>query len=122
MYTLAVFYLVSSCVTHPCSASSHTTPHQHAQQRVGVGPTGDILDIIKSWPAEEQARAHKAIEEIEDQALKDMQVCLYVDTEVGVYMCILAVHTLGLLVVLWPAEGAHNASIRLTRHSGLVCL
>jgi hypothetical protein len=41
---------------------------------VGVGPTGDILDIIKSWPAEEQQRAHAAIEEIEDQALKDMQV------------------------------------------------
>lgn len=43
-------------------------------QRVGVGATGDILDIIKSWPAEEQQRAHAAIEEIEDQALKDMQV------------------------------------------------
>lgn len=48
------------------------------KQRVGVGPTGDILDIIKSWPAEEQQRAHAAIEEIEDQALKDMQVCRYV--------------------------------------------
>jgi hypothetical protein len=34
------------------------------------------LDIIKSWPAEEQQRAHAAIEEIEDQALKDMQVCV----------------------------------------------
>lgn len=43
-------------------------------QRVGVGPSGDILDIISSWPAEEQQRAHKAIEEIEDQALQDMQV------------------------------------------------
>lgn len=51
-------------------------------QRVGVGPTGDILDIIKSWPAEEQKRAHAAIEEIEDQALKDMQVCLVCGTHI----------------------------------------
>lgn len=43
-------------------------------QRVGVGPTGDILDIIKSWPPEQQQRAHEAIEEIEEQALRDMQV------------------------------------------------
>lgn len=43
-------------------------------QRVGVGPTGDILDIISSWSPEEQLQAHKAIEEIEEQALRDMQV------------------------------------------------
>jgi len=41
---------------------------------VGVGPTGDILDIISSWPPEEQQRAHAAIEEIEEQALQDMKV------------------------------------------------
>jgi GTP cyclohydrolase III len=57
-------------------------------QRVGVGPTGDILDIIASWPAEEQQRAHAAIEEIEDQALKDMQVG--VGNERGVRLCMLA--------------------------------
>lgn len=60
---------------------------QYMRQRVGVGPTGDILDIIASWPAEEQQRAHAAIEEIEDQALKDMQampglleLCTFLDT------------------------------------------
>jgi hypothetical protein len=47
---------------------------QYMRQRVGVGPTGDILDIISSWPAEEQQRAHQAIQEIEEQALRDMQV------------------------------------------------
>lgn len=47
---------------------------QYMRQRVGVGPTGDILDIISSWPPEEQARAHAAIAEIEDQALLDMKV------------------------------------------------
>lgn len=41
---------------------------------MGVGPTGDILDIINSWPPEEQQRAHQAIQEIEEQALRDMQV------------------------------------------------
>ncbi|WIA31511.1 hypothetical protein OEZ86_002403 [Tetradesmus obliquus] len=46
---------------------------QYMRQRVGVGPTGDILDIISSWPAEEQQRAHQAILEIEEQALRDMQ-------------------------------------------------
>jgi hypothetical protein len=47
---------------------------QYMRQRVGVGPTGDILDIISSWPPEEQQRAHQAIQEIEEQALRDMQV------------------------------------------------
>jgi hypothetical protein len=44
-------------------------------QRAGVGPTGDILDIIASWPADKQAAAHAAIAEVEEQALADMQVC-----------------------------------------------
>ncbi|KAF8055985.1 haloacid dehalogenase-like hydrolase domain-containing protein [Scenedesmus sp. PABB004] len=46
---------------------------QYMRQRVGVGPTGDILDVIASWPPEEQAAAHAAIAEIEEQALRDMQ-------------------------------------------------
>lgn len=52
---------------------------QYMRQRVGVGPTGDILDIISSWPAEEQQRAHQAILEIEEQALRDMQVRAFVN-------------------------------------------
>eukprot|EP00882_Tetradesmus_deserticola_P002314 GHRQ01002471.1.p1 GENE.GHRQ01002471.1~~GHRQ01002471.1.p1 ORF type:complete len:278 (+),score=83.36 GHRQ01002471.1:246-1079(+) len=46
---------------------------QYMRQRAGVGPTGDILDIISSWPPEEQQRAHQAIQEVEEQALRDMQ-------------------------------------------------
>jgi beta-phosphoglucomutase-like phosphatase (HAD superfamily) len=35
---------------------------------------GDILDVIASWPAEQQAAAHAAIAEVEAQALRDMQL------------------------------------------------
>jgi hypothetical protein len=35
---------------------------------------GDILDVINSWPEAERTRAFAAIQEIEDQALRDMKV------------------------------------------------
>ena len=44
----------------------------YMRQQVGVH-TGDILDVITSWPPEEQQRAYAAIAAIEDQALHDMQ-------------------------------------------------
>jgi HAD superfamily hydrolase (TIGR01549 family) len=44
----------------------------YMRQQVGVH-TGDILDVISTWPPEEQKRAHAAIAAIEDQALRDMQ-------------------------------------------------
>ncbi|KAF6250701.1 HAD-like domain-containing protein [Scenedesmus sp. NREL 46B-D3] len=63
---------------------------QYMRQRAGVGPTGDILDIISGWAPEEQQRAHQAIQEVEDQALRDMQampglleLCSHLD-EIGV--------------------------------------
>ncbi|KAL4436652.1 hypothetical protein ABPG75_003791 [Micractinium tetrahymenae] len=35
---------------------------------------GDILDVIASWPPEQQRAAHAAIAEVEAQALRDMQL------------------------------------------------
>ena len=35
---------------------------------------GDILDIIASWPAEQQVAAHAAIATVEARALQDMQL------------------------------------------------
>ena len=37
-------------------------------------PAGDILDVIASWPPEQQQAAHAAIAEVEAQALRDMQL------------------------------------------------
>lgn len=40
-----------------------------------MGTTGDILDVISSWPEpERRARAYAAIAEIEDEALANMKL------------------------------------------------
>ncbi|CAG9464261.1 unnamed protein product [Pedinophyceae sp. YPF-701] len=44
------------------------------RRRVGVGPTGDILDIIASWSPAEQERARRVLAEVEDEAMERMKV------------------------------------------------
>eukprot|EP01023_Acetabularia_acetabulum_P051307 TRINITY_DN5655_c0_g2_i3.p2 TRINITY_DN5655_c0_g2~~TRINITY_DN5655_c0_g2_i3.p2 ORF type:complete len:183 (+),score=31.58 TRINITY_DN5655_c0_g2_i3:211-759(+) len=48
--------------------------------------SGDILEVIKSWPVNEQKRAYSAIADIEEKALENMKVmpgavelCRYLD-------------------------------------------
>eukprot|EP01024_Parvocaulis_polyphysoides_P035580 TRINITY_DN3154_c0_g1_i1.p1 TRINITY_DN3154_c0_g1~~TRINITY_DN3154_c0_g1_i1.p1 ORF type:complete len:227 (-),score=19.98 TRINITY_DN3154_c0_g1_i1:252-932(-) len=43
------------------------------RRRVGI-MHGDILDVIKSWPNDQQKRAYSQIADIEEKALEDMQV------------------------------------------------
>jgi len=50
---------------------------QYMRQRAGVGPTGEILDIISSWTPEKKQEALEAIAEVEEQALQDMQVWVH---------------------------------------------
>jgi beta-phosphoglucomutase-like phosphatase (HAD superfamily) len=59
----------------------------YMRQQVGVH-SGDILDVISSWPAEEQQKAYAKIAAIEDQALLDMktmpgllELCSYLDLQ-----------------------------------------
>eukprot|EP00879_Flechtneria_rotunda_P019666 GHRR01020664.1.p2 GENE.GHRR01020664.1~~GHRR01020664.1.p2 ORF type:complete len:143 (+),score=52.59 GHRR01020664.1:147-575(+) len=49
---------------------------QYMCQCAGVGPTGDILDVIKTFPPEQQRQALQAIAKVEKQALRDMEVRL----------------------------------------------
>eukprot|EP00884_Botryococcus_braunii_P019781 jgi/Botrbrau1/6487/Bobra.0034s0060.1 len=51
-----------------------TLDFQEMRRRVGVPPTGDILDIIDSWPHEKRVHAHKVLAEFEDEALADMKI------------------------------------------------
>ena len=44
------------------------------RRRVGVGQTGDILDIIKTWDTDRQEQAKKILADIEEEALQRMQV------------------------------------------------
>lgn len=44
------------------------------RRRVGVGPTGDILEVIAGWPAAEQERARRVLAEIEREALERMRL------------------------------------------------
>lgn len=79
---LLVLKLAYVIIVNP-DAGTLTVPvidFQYMRQRAGVGPTGDILDIISGWAPEEQQRAHQAIQEVEDQALRDMQVTTVMDT------------------------------------------
>ena len=104
-----------------CSTQHHPPKHTRKKQdgtltvpvidfaamraRVGVPDGADILDYIASRPEAEQAAAFKAIQQIEDQALHDMQAmpgavheeCLFIVDFCLWFVC-------GLFVWFWAAK------------------
>lgn len=63
-----VVFDMDGTLTVPC------LDFKEMRRRVGIDEGGDILDVIKSWSPEKQAKAHATIMEIELEALRDLKV------------------------------------------------
>eukprot|EP01025_Chloroclados_australasicus_P064564 TRINITY_DN8640_c0_g1_i1.p1 TRINITY_DN8640_c0_g1~~TRINITY_DN8640_c0_g1_i1.p1 ORF type:complete len:236 (-),score=10.99 TRINITY_DN8640_c0_g1_i1:297-1004(-) len=69
----AGFRIVELCQDMDGTLTVPVINFSEMRRRVGI-KQGDILEVIKSWPVNEQRRAYSVIAEIEQEALKDMKV------------------------------------------------